>query len=213
MAILSEEVRQKVGDTFRGLKEGLNLVVFTQEFECSTCEDNRMLMEELSSISNKVRVEVLDFVRDKAKADYYKVDKIPATIVEGEKDYGIRFYGIPGGYEFASLIHAMKMVSSNSSILSTETKEQLKTLSKPVHIQVFVTLTCPYCATAVQMAHGMAMKSPLITSDMIEATEFPHLTHKYDVAAVPKVVMNETIEFEGALSESEFLKYVLEAGK
>ena len=60
-------------------------------------------------------------VGDKAKADYYKVEKIPATIVEGEEDYGIRFYGIPGGYEFASLIHALKTVSSNSSALSTET--------------------------------------------------------------------------------------------
>ena len=86
-------------------------------------------------------------------------------------------------------------------------------MSKPVHIQVFITLTCPYCPMAVQLAHEMAMESTLITSDMVEATEFPHLAHKYDVAAVPKVVMNETIEFEGALPESEFLKYVLEAGK
>ena len=69
MAILSEEVRQKVEDTLKGLKEGLKLVVFTQEFECPTCEDNRILMEELSSIINKARVEVLDFVRDKEKAE------------------------------------------------------------------------------------------------------------------------------------------------
>jgi hypothetical protein len=71
--------------------------------------------------TNKVSVEVLDFVRDKAKADYYKVEKIPATIVEGNEDYGLRFYGILGRYEFASLIHALKTVSSNSSALSTET--------------------------------------------------------------------------------------------
>jgi alkyl hydroperoxide reductase subunit AhpF len=105
------------------------------------------------------------------------------------------------------------MVSSKSSALSTETKEQLKTLSNPVHIQGFVTLNCPYCPMAVQIAHGMAMESPLITSDMIEAIEFPHLIHKYDVAAVPKVIMNETIEFEGALPESEFLKRVMMAGR
>lgn len=117
------------------------------------------------------------------------------------------------GYEFASLIHAIKTVSSKSSALSTETKEQLKTMSKPVHIQVFITLTCPYCPIAVQLAHEMAMESTLITSDMVEATEFPHLTHKYNVAAVPKTVINETTEFEGALPESEFLKYVMEAGK
>ena len=71
--------------------------------------------------SDKVSVEVLDFVRDKKKADYYKVEKIPATVVEGEEDYGLRFYGIPGGYEFASLIHALKAVSSRDSALSTGT--------------------------------------------------------------------------------------------
>jgi thioredoxin-related protein len=59
----------------------------------------------------------------------------------------------------------------------------------------------------------MAMESTLITSDMVEATEFPHLAHKYNVAAVPKIVINETTEFEGVLPESEFFKYVIEAAK
>ncbi len=86
-------------------------------------------------------------------------------------------------------------------------------MSKPVHIQVFVTLTCPYCQMAVQLAHRMAMESTLITSDMVEATEFTHLAHKYNVAAVPKIVINETTEFEGAFPEQEFLKYVMRAGK
>jgi len=121
MAMLSEKVKHQVKETLKDLKDTVKLVVFTQGFECPSCGDNRMLMEELSTISDKVSVEVLDFVRDKTKADYYKVEKIPATIVEGEEDYGLRFYGIPGGYEFASLIHALKTVSSKSSALSTET--------------------------------------------------------------------------------------------
>jgi alkyl hydroperoxide reductase subunit AhpF len=120
MAILSEEVRQKVEDSLKGLKEAAKLVFFTQEFEYPICEDNRMLMEVLSAISDKVGVEVLDSVGDKEKGEYYRVEKIPTTIVKGAEDYGIRFYGIPGGYEFASLIHAIKMVSSKSSALSTE---------------------------------------------------------------------------------------------
>ena len=213
MAILSEKVRQEVEHILEGLKGGVKLVVFTQEFECSTCENNRMLMEELAALSSNVRLEVLDFVRDKEKAELYKLDKIPATVVEGKEDYGIRFYGVPGGYEFASLIHAIIMVSSGSSTRSTTTKERLKRLSKPVHIQVFVTLTCPYCPEVVQLAHEMALESPLITSDMVNAAEFPHLTHKYNIFVVPKTIINETIQFAGAVSESEFLKHVLNAEK
>jgi len=94
--MLSEKVKHQVKERLKDLKDTVKLVVFTQEFERPSCGDNRTLMEVLSSISDKVRLDLLDFVRAKAKADYYKVEKIPATIVEGEEDYGLRFYGIPG---------------------------------------------------------------------------------------------------------------------
>ncbi|GAH21568.1 unnamed protein product, partial [marine sediment metagenome] len=73
-----------------------------------------------------------------------------------------------------------------------------------LHIQVFVTLTCPYCPPAVQMAHKLALESEYITSDMIESAEFPHLTNKYAVMGVPKVIINEKFGFGGALPESSF---------
>ncbi|RCV65941.1 hypothetical protein C5S53_01285, partial [Methanophagales archaeon] len=63
MAMLSEKVKHQVKETLKDLKDTVKLVVFTQEFECPSCGDNRVLMEELSSISDKVSVEVLDFVR------------------------------------------------------------------------------------------------------------------------------------------------------
>ena len=212
MALLNEKVRSQVKDLFKGLKEEVKLVVFTQEIECLFCEDTRRLAEEVASLSDKVSAEVFNFVLDKDKVERYNIDKIPAIVVEGKKDYGIRFYGIPGGYEFTSFIHAIQMVSAGESDLLPETKARLKALSNPVHIQVFVTLTCPYCPGAVQTAHKMAMESDLIRADMVEVSEFPHLTNKYNVLAVPKVVINETIGFEGALPESQFLEYVLKAG-
>jgi glutaredoxin-like protein len=213
MPLLPEKVRQQIEKRLKDLKEPIKLVVFTQEFECPTCEENRTLMEEVARTVPEVSVEVNDFVLDKDEGDAYKIDKIPATVVEGKKDYGIRFYGIPNGYEFSSLVEAINMVSLDDSMLSTQTREQIKALSKPVTIQVFITPTCPYCATAVQMAHKMALESELITADMVEIVEFPYLTQKYNVFAVPKVVMNEKIAFEGALPESKFLKRVMKAGK
>jgi len=209
MAILNEQIRQQVKNIFKELKDPVKLIVFTQKIECPSCEDNRRLMEEISSLSDKVDIDIFNFLIDKEKSEHYKIDKIPATVVLGVNDYGIRFYGIPGGYEFTSFINSIKMVSISESTLSTETKDQLKNLTNPVHIQVFITLTCPYCSKAVYMAHEMAKESDLIRSDMIDAAVFPHLANKYKVFAVPKVVINEKIEFEGALPESEFLKHVI----
>ncbi|KXB00961.1 hypothetical protein AKJ45_02470 [candidate division MSBL1 archaeon SCGC-AAA261F19] len=205
--------RSQVKNAFEGLKNDVKLIVFTQEFECNRCKENRELMEELSNLSDKVSVEILDFASDEEKAKHHGVDKIPATLVQGTKNHGVRFYGLPGGYEFQSLIHAIKMVSLGEPSLSKETKTKLKTLSNPVHIQVFVTLTCPYCPSAVQMAHQMAMESDLIRGDMVHSEEFPHLTNKYKVFAVPKVVINEEIEFEGTLPEPKFLEHIMQATK
>jgi glutaredoxin-like protein len=213
MVILKENIKNQVKEIFKELKDSVKLTVFTQKIECPSCEDNRRLMKEISSLSGKIDIDVFNFVIDKEMAEHFNIYKIPATIVSGVKDYGIRFFGIPGGYEFTSFINSIKMVSSGETGLSIETKNELKTLKNPVHIQVFITLTCPYCSKAVQMAHEMAIESDLITSDMIDASIFPHLANRYKVFAVPKVIINEKIEFEGALPESEFLKYVMQSKK
>ena len=119
----------------------VRLVMFTQEFECQYCRETRQLVEEVAALSDKVDAEVYDFVIDKEKAEAYSVDKIPAIAVAGTKDYGLRYYGIPSGYEFTSLIEDIIAVSQGDSGLPAPTREALAQLSKPVHIQVFVTPT------------------------------------------------------------------------
>ena len=54
----------------------------------------------------------------------------------------------------------------------------------------------------------MAVESSRVTADVIEATEFPDLARRYGVSGVPKIVVNETTEFVGALPESQYLAYV-----
>jgi len=211
MSLLSEEDKREVQARLADLKGQVKLIMFTQELECQYCRETRALLEDVASLSDKISLEVYNFILDKEKAEQYGVDKIPAVVVEGERDYGIRFYGIPAGYEFAGLLEDIRMVSSGESGLSPEAKEALKKLSGPVHIQVFVTPTCPYCPRAGMMAHRMAFESELVTADVVESTEFPHLANRYGVYAVPKVVINETTSFEGALPEPHFLQYVLQA--
>jgi len=141
MAILTEDVRSKVQKEFEGLSGKVRLVVFTQEFECAHCRENTSLAEEVASLSDKVDIEMHDFALDTEAVERYGVDKIPAIAVEGEKDYGVRFYGVPAGYEFTSLVEAIKSVSTGDSGLAPKTRETLAGLKDPLHLQVFVTPT------------------------------------------------------------------------
>lgn len=211
MAILSEDVRNSLQKEFEELPAKVKLVVFTQEFECAHCRENTSLTQEVASLSDKLDIEVYNFALDKEVVERYGVDKIPAIVVEGGRDYGVRFYGVPAGYEFTSLLEAIKAVSAGESGLAPKTKETLAGLKEPLHLQVVVTPTCPYCPMAVQLAHRMAMESDIVRADMVEATEFPHLVHKYNVFGVPKTVVNEVVEFEGALPEPLFLAQVMQA--
>lgn len=209
MGLISKSQQKQLRDGFAELDENVKLIVFTQEMECQFCKQTRQILEDVAELSDRITVEVYDFVADKEKVEQYGIDKIPATVVEGKKDYGVRFYGIPAGYEFTSLIGSILAVSKGDSGLSEETKAALGKLKDPVHIQVFITLTCPYCPGAVETAHKMAIESDLITAEMVEAAEFPHLGHKYNVMAVPKVVINGDIQFEGALPEKDFVQNVM----
>ena len=220
MQLLDEKVREQVKEMFKELENPVRLLVFTQDslitvpgLECETCKDNRLLMEEVASLSDKVSVEIVDFMKDKERVAEYKIDKIPATVIQGEKDHGIRMYGMPAGYEFPTLLSAIRNISMASSELSDDSKEKIKKITKPVHIQVFVTLTCPYCASAAGLAHRMALENEQIRADVVNAQEFPQLGQRYNVFAVPKTVVNETINFEGALPEDKFVDRVLESQK
>jgi len=143
MSLLSEEIKIELKRELEGLKNEVKLIVFTQELECQYCKENHLLAEDIASLTDKIKLEVYNFTLDKNKVEEYKVDKIPAMMIcDGTgKDYGIRFYGIPAGYEFTSLIEAIRNVSAGESQLTEKSKEELKKLTQPVHIQVFVTLT------------------------------------------------------------------------
>ena len=139
--MLNEDVRSKVQEEFEGLPGNVKLVVFTQEFECTHCHENISLAQEVAALSDKLEIEVHDFALDKEAVERYGVDKIPAIVVEGEKDYGVRFYGVPAGYEFTALIEAIKAVSAGESGLAPKTREALAGVKDPLHLQVFATPT------------------------------------------------------------------------
>jgi glutaredoxin-like protein len=191
------------------LVDPVKIVVFTQEFECLYCSDTRKLALELAELNGKITTEVYDFMVNVDKAREYGVTKIPALAIIGKKDYGVRIYGIPYGYELQTLIEAVVNVSKGKTDLSEKTKQILTDVKLPVHIQVFVTLTCPHCPAAAAVAQKLAIESDMIMSDVIESSEFPDLAMKYNVIGVPKVVINETVEFTGAFNEDLFAENVV----
>jgi glutaredoxin-like protein len=141
MPILNERDRREVQAQLKVLTGPVKLVNFAQELACQYCRETEQLLREVKELSDKISLEVYNFQLDKEKVAQYRVDKIPATVVEGPKDYGIRFYGIPLGYEFVPFLEAIKDVSRGGTDVTPETRAALAEIHEPIHLQVFTTPT------------------------------------------------------------------------
>ncbi len=141
MAILTDRDRAGVTEELLKLAGPVKLVVFGSQLGSEYSVENDRLVREVAECSDQVAVEVYNLHIDREKAQAYGVDRVPAIAVEGAKDYGIRFFGIPMGYEFTNLIDGMLVAASGEPRLSPETLEQVRGLDQAVHIQVFATPT------------------------------------------------------------------------
>ena len=209
MGLLRDSDREEVRERLKAMVNPVKLVHFTQELNLEYGREAKQLLEELTQISGQLSLETYNFLIDKEKVAEYAVDKVPATAIRNGKDYGIRFFGMPAGYEFAALLDAILAVSKGDSGLQPESREKLAQLTQPLHLQVFTTPTCPYCPPAVRLAYQFALESDLVRADGIEATEFPDLAEKFRVFAVPRTIVNGEAHVEGSLQEGFFLDAIL----
>lgn len=209
--IIDEKTKNELKPILDALVSTVKLVFFTQKTDCPECEKQLELLEELAALSDKLELKVYDFTLHGEEAMNYKIDKVPATAIVGEKDYDIRFFGITAGYEFTSLLEAIVMASTQKTGLDPQLEALVAGIKEKVHIQVMVTPTCPYCPKMVHLAHQFAFINDNIRADMVEASEFPQLVQRYDVSGVPKTVVNEVHSFEGAISAGAAFMEILKA--
>jgi alkyl hydroperoxide reductase subunit AhpF len=145
-SLLNEHIQKQVRGVFESLQNPVQIVFFGRKDGCDYCNDTRQLLEEISALSDKLTMSAHDLDEDAALAAEYHIDRAPGFALlaqdgETSTDYGIRFYGIPSGHEFTSLINDLVMVSARSSGLSEATIEFLRGIKSPLLLQVFTTPT------------------------------------------------------------------------
>lgn len=215
--LLDEKIVGQIRDIFAKLSQPVQILFFGSD-TCDYCPDTLQLLQEVAAIDEKISLSIHDLQKDADIARKFNVDKAPGIVIAAKNgdelvNYGIQYSGIPAGHEFSTLINDILMVSSRDSGLSEQTREFLKKLEKPIHMQVFVTPTCPYCPQAVLLAHQMSMENPaMIRAEGVEATEFPELAQRFNVSGVPQTTINAGMATViGAVPEKQLLSELMRA--
>jgi glutaredoxin-like protein len=201
MPLLNDQTRDEVKKVLDLLQGPVIIELFSLKIECGPCKDTHELLSEVTALSPKITLELHELESETVLAESLKIDKLPAIIIKNEKDYGIRFFGVPAGYEFTAFMASLLLVSRGEIRLTTATKAFLDTLKQPVHIEVITSPTCPYCPPMVMIAHQMAYYSDYVMADNVEISEFPLVANKYKVEGVPRTVINEKTFLDGAVPE------------
>ncbi len=194
--VLNDQIIKQIRQAFEGIEKPVQVLLFGSKENCDYCNETQQLLEEVTALHEKLAFSIYDVNENEDVASQYNVTNAPGIVIAAKEDTGVRnlgiqFSGIPSGHEFSTLINDILIASKRDSGLDEKTREFLKNLDKPLHLQVFVTPTCPYCPRAVLLAHQMAMENPaMIHAEGVEATEFPELANRFHVQGVPQTVIN-----------------------
>ena len=198
MALLTNDIVQQVKERLADLPDPVQLMVFTSPDHCDYCKEIVQLAQEVADTSDKLTAAVYDIRQAPEKAAPLHITMTPAMAIIGARDYGLRFYGIPSGHEFNTLLAGIERASYGKPDLDETTQAFLKNLSQPVHLQVFVTPTCPHCPRGAILAYDMAVASDKVVAEVVESMEFQDLAMEFNVMGVPLTVVNGKERIEGA---------------
>jgi len=212
MALLDDSNREKIQDFLNAMQDKVEVIYFTQEMECDICKQTRQFLSEISELNDNLVLTIYDFVDDDDQAKELGIEQIPAFVLKNKEgsNTGIKFYGLPGGYEINSFLTSLVEVSGNKEEVELDIQKRIDKIEKEINIKVFVTLSCPYCPTAVVNSHKLALENKNISAEMIESSAFPHLANKYNVTGVPKIIINDKEELTGAQPIDKILDIIEE---
>lgn len=209
--LFDDEVRGQLKDIFDGMEKPV-LIEFFTEADSPQGNETRGFLTEIAEVGEKIMVNFNDMPNGRIKAEELGVERFPGFAVLDEEgtDYGIQFYGLPGGHEINSFIYALMQVGGPREELPDDLADEVAEMDKDINIKVFVTLSCPHCPGAVSKAQRLAMENPRIQAEMIDANLFPELSQKHNVSSVPKIVFNDREELIGNQPVEAFINALRE---
>jgi len=188
MGLLDENTKAEIKNQLRDLKVDVKLIYFDKPTQLNS--HIKELLQELAALSEKLKVEIHDLIKEKELAERLGVDDAPVILIRGDNVRGDpRYYGIPSGYEFGSFLEVIKIAGGAAGI-NPNASAYFERKNEPTKLEVFVTPTCPHCPTSAYIAMKFAIGSSKVKGYVYEAMEFPAIANKYRVMGVPKTVIN-----------------------
>lgn len=139
---------------------------------------------------------------------YYPVIGVMGVAEEKPVDYGVRFIGLPAGYQINSLIAAMQAVAFSGVTLEPKTRLQLRQVDADVTLELITSDEDEAGPVAAKTIFGLAVDSERVKSYVIMSNMFPEAAVRFSAYYLPHLVINKRVHLEGVADEATIMKHV-----
>ena len=182
-ALFTPEMHRQLDTVFSRMERPLLLRLSLDERPVSA--ELEQYAAALSAMTDKLTVQV-----DNRSASPQEAPRVQVCLADGTPT-GLAFHGVPGGHEFTSFVLGLYNAAGPGQALDAQTQQAIAAITKPVHMQVLVSLSCTMCPDLVTAAQRIASLHPHVTTDVYDLAHFPHLKERYQVMSVPCLVIND----------------------
>lgn len=195
---IDDNLRAQLTEAFQPIERDVEMLVYTSsrvvvpgQEPAGEEQATLQLLREVADTSERLSIVERSLGADEG-ARARGITRAPTIVLreKGSERDNVRFIGLPAGYEFQTLVEALRMIGSGQTGLGEESAAQIATITEPVRLQAFVTPTCPYCPRAVLSAYRLALANPNVLAEGVEASEFPALAQRYRISGVPDTIID-----------------------
>ena len=177
----SGEISLRLQQLFRHMESPLILRLYPDERPAS--QELARCMQGLAALTDKLTVETARDPAEESERPCVRIFRPDGS------DTGLAFHGVPAGHEFSSFVLGLFNAAGPGQELDPETERQIKAISRPVNMQILVTLSCGMCPDMVTAAQQIAAVNEKVRAEVYDISLFPALKEKYRVMSVPCLII------------------------
>ncbi len=180
--LFSAEVCAQLDSVFEKMERNLVLKLYLDDQPISA--ELKSYMEAMAERTDKLSVEIAEDVEAEKFRPCVRICQEDGT------ETGLAFHGVPGGHEFTSFVLGLYNAAGPGQALDVQDRADITRITKPMEIQVLVTLSCVMCPELVTAAQKIAAENPNVTAEVYDVNQFAELREQHQVMSVPCLVVN-----------------------
>ncbi|MDE5977857.1 MAG: thioredoxin family protein [Turicibacter sp.] len=208
--LLNDALREQIASVLKCMESNVTLVTIVDP-ENKKSMELRDLVIDLASLGDKLEVMVKVKGEDLDLEQKINSDKFPVVaLLDQLGNYSrVKFHGVPGGQELNAFLLSIYNLAGPGQAIDAKTLEEMKSISQKINLKVAVSLSSRLCPDVVVSAARIALENPNVEVEMLDIANFPELNEKYNITAVPCLIINDEKVTFGVKSIQEIIKLLI----